>query len=187
MASYTLMQFVDTWFLAHTPDSVDAPTAAANSGTPAFSIISLGMGVLWVVNTLVSQNFGRKNYAACGRFLWQGIWFALAFSVLLLPGLRYVSQAFRLVGHEPRLVALETVYLQIVIGASALKLIGTAFGQFLLSIDKPVCVMIATVIGVAVNAVAAWVLIFGHWGVKPMGVAAQVGARTSACWWKRAA
>jgi MATE family multidrug resistance protein len=171
MASYTLMQFVDTWFLAHTSDSVDAPTAAANSGMLAFSIISLGMGVLWVVNTLVSQNFGRKNYAACGRFLWQGIWFALVFSALLLPGLPYVSEAFRLVGHERRLVALETIYLQIVVGASVLKLIGTAFGQFLLSIDRPLCVMTATVIGVTINAVAAWVLVFGHWGVRPMGVA----------------
>ena len=141
MASYTLMQFVDTWFLAHTSDSVDAPTAAANSGMLAFSIVSLGMGVLWVVNTLVSQNFGRKNYAACGRFLWQGIWFALMFSVLLVPGLPYVSLAFQLVGHENRLVALETTYIRIVIGASVLKLIGTAFGQFLLSIDRPLCVM----------------------------------------------
>jgi len=171
MASYTLMQFVDTWFLAHTSDSVDAPTAAANSGMLAFSIISLGMGVLWVVNTLVSQNFGGKNYSACGRFLWQGIWFALAFSALLVPGLPYASAAFHLVGHESRLVALETTYLQIVVGASVLKLIGTAVGQFLLSIDKPVCVMTATVIGVSVNAVAAWALIFGHWGVKAMGVA----------------
>ena len=171
MASYTLMQFVDTWFLAQTPDSVDAPTAAANSGMLAFSIISLGMGVLWVVNTLVSQSFGRKNYAACGRFLWQGIWFALTFSALLLPGLPYAAEAFRLVGHESRLVALETIYLQIVIGASVLKLIDTAFGQFLLSIDRPLCVMTATVIGVSVNAVAAWVMVFGHWGAKPMGVA----------------
>ena len=86
MASYTLMQFVDTWFLAHTSDSVDAPTAAANAGMLAFSIISLGMGVLWVVNTLVSQSFGRKNYAACGRFLWQGVWFALAFSAAAAAG-----------------------------------------------------------------------------------------------------
>ncbi len=171
MASYTLMQFIDTWFLAHTSDSVDAPTAAANSGMLAFSIISFGMGVLWVVNTLVSQNFGRKNYPACGRFLWQGIWFALAFSVLLIPGLPYASAAFRMVGHERRLVALETSYFQIVIGASGLKLIGTALGQFLLSIDRPVCVMIATVAGVSVNAVAAWVMVFGHWGARPMGVA----------------
>src|SRR6185503_11413823 len=81
MASYTVMQFLDTWMLAHQSgtrarDDVLAPTAAMNSGILAFSVISLGMGVLWVVNTLVSQAYGRKDYTACGRFLWQGIWVA---------------------------------------------------------------------------------------------------------------
>src|SRR5947209_4734793 len=108
MLSYTLMQFVDTWFLAHTRDGTAAPTAASNAGIIAFSVISLGMGVLWVVNTLVSQSFGRKDHTACGRFLWQGVWFALAFSLLLLPGLPYVSAVFRWLGHEPELTALET-------------------------------------------------------------------------------
>src|SRR6476661_8572268 len=91
MASYTVMQFIDTWMLAHVADGVTPPTAAANSGILAFSVISLGMGVLWVVNTLVSQSYGRKDSVECGRFLWQGVWFAVAFAVLLLPSLPYVS------------------------------------------------------------------------------------------------
>ena len=45
MASYTVMQFIDTLMLSHYggPDSrVAAPTAAANSGILAFAVISLG-------------------------------------------------------------------------------------------------------------------------------------------------
>src|SRR5689334_17622030 len=72
MASYTVMQFLDTWMLAHVGDRVAPPTAAANSGILAFAFISLGMGVLWVVNTLVSQAYGRRDERACGQFLWQG-------------------------------------------------------------------------------------------------------------------
>ena len=83
MASYTVMQFLDTWMLARLGET--APTAAGNSGMFAFAVISLPFGVLWVVNTLVSQSFGRRDFASCGRYLWQGIWFALAFSLLLLP------------------------------------------------------------------------------------------------------
>src|SRR4051794_26069154 len=81
MASYTVMQFLDTWMLSRTNDPITAPTAVGNSGILAFSVISLGMGVLWVVNTLVSQAFGRKDDRACGRFLWQGVWFAVMFSI----------------------------------------------------------------------------------------------------------
>src|SRR5580698_1687742 len=95
MVSYTLMQFIDTWILAHAGGGVIAPTAAANAGILAFSFISLGMGVMFVVNTLVSQSFGRKAFPECGRFLWQGIWFAIGFAILLLPFLPFASGAFR--------------------------------------------------------------------------------------------
>src|SRR5215218_9764155 len=107
MASYTVMQFLDTWMLAHVGDGITAPTAAANSGVLAFAVISLGMGVLWVVNTLVSQAFGRRDFAACGQFLWQGIWFGLLFSIPLLPLLPFVPRAFSMLGHDAQLVRLE--------------------------------------------------------------------------------
>ncbi|HZK82513.1 MAG TPA: MATE family efflux transporter, partial [Humisphaera sp.] len=171
MASYTLMQFFDTWMLAHLGLGVNEPTAASNSGMLAFSVISLGMGVMWVVNTLVSQSYGRKDYVDCGRYLWQGIWFAIAFSVLLLPALPFVSAFFTMVGHDQPLVKLETIYMQIVIGGSILKLTGTACGQFLIAVNRPNSVMIATIIGVSANVLAAWTMIFGHFGVRRMGVA----------------
>lgn len=171
MASYTLMQFLDTWMLSHLGRGVDEPTAASNSGMFAFSAISLGMGVLWVVNTLVSQSFGRKDYADCGRYLWQGIWFSFAFALLLLPMLPWVNVAFMRFGHEARLVRLETTYLRIVIGFSIFKLVGTALSQFLLAVDRPAWVLAATVIGIGINVLAAWAMIFGHLGFHSMGVA----------------
>src|SRR5947208_9771367 len=116
MASYTVMQFLDTWMLSHVAGDaaarIAAPTAAANSGILAFAVISLGMGVLWVVNTLVNQSFGRRDFRACGQFLWQGVWFALLFSLLLWPMLPLVPRAFAALGHEPALVRMEARYLQ---------------------------------------------------------------------------
>ena len=81
---------------------VESSTAVGNAGMLAFSIISFGMGVLWVVNTLVSQSFGRKAYHECGRFLWQGVWFSFAFAAVLwamLPLLRK-ARSFDQMGHE---------------------------------------------------------------------------------------
>jgi MATE family multidrug resistance protein len=169
MASYTLMQFVDTLMLSRVGET--EATAGSNSGLLAFSIISFGVGVLWVVNTLVSQAFGRKDCTACGRYLWQGVWFGLLMSVLLAPMLPIAPRIFRALGHEPILAQQEATYIQIVLAATAFKMIGTAFWQFLLSVDRPVAVMSATICGVAVNAVAAWAMLFGHFGFHPMGVA----------------
>jgi MATE family multidrug resistance protein len=168
MASYTLMQFIDTLMLSRVGQT--EATAAANSGMLAFSIISFGVGVLWVVNTLVSQAFGRGDRAACGRYLWQGVWFGLLMSVLLVPALPLAPHMFRRFGHEPEMVRQESLYIQIVLGATVFKMIGTTFWQFLLATDRPVQVMIATVTGVAVNALAAWAMLFGHLGFHRMGV-----------------
>jgi MATE family multidrug resistance protein len=92
-------------------------------------------------------------------------------SVLLLPMLPVAPQMFRALGHEPDLAQGEATYIRIVLAATVFKMVGTAFWQFLLAVDKPVAVMIATVGGVAVNAVAAWAMLFGHFGIHPMGVA----------------
>jgi MATE family, multidrug efflux pump len=170
MASYTVMQFCDTWMLSRVGDHVAPPTAVGNSGILAFSLISLGMGVLFVVNTLVSQAYGRKDFAACGQFLWQGVWFALAFSVLPLPFLRLAPAAFASFGHTSDVARMEAVYLQIVVSFCAVKLVGTAFQQFLLATDRARAAMVATIIGVTANFFAAYVMIFGRFGVRPMGV-----------------
>jgi MATE family multidrug resistance protein len=170
MASYTLMQFIDTLILAKS-GTVVAPTAAANSGMLAFSAISLGMGVMFVVNTLVSQSFGRKTFDDCGRFLWQGIWFAAGYSLLLIPVSAGGPAVFRAMGHATELIKPESDYLRIVLDAAFLKLAATAVEQFLLGINRPTAVAVATFTGVAVNALAAWVIVLGHFGFSPHGVA----------------
>src|SRR6059058_6308920 len=72
MASYTVMQFIDTWLLSHYGNNKLTglePAAASNAGLFSFSIICLGFGPMFVVNTLVSQNYGRGDKPACGRYL----------------------------------------------------------------------------------------------------------------------
>src|SRR5262249_2845942 len=87
MASYTTMQFIDTWMLAKAVGTA-APAAVSQAGGMSFSFLSFGIGTVMVVNTLVSQNYGQRNYAHCGRYLWQGIWFGIAYAVLMLPLIR---------------------------------------------------------------------------------------------------
>src|SRR3712207_2613971 len=83
MASYTVMQFTDTWMLSKVGDVHAA--AAGVSGILAFSLISLGTGVILVVNTLVSQAYGRGDAPACGRYMWQGVWFGAISGIVILP------------------------------------------------------------------------------------------------------
>jgi MATE family multidrug resistance protein len=176
MASYTLMQFVDVWILARAGLGDIAPTAATQAGMIAFSVISLGMGVEFVVNTFVSQSFGRGDHRAAGQYLWQGIWFALGYSLLVLPLILFARGIFLRFGHDAELAGLEGAYLRIVMMAAVLKLTAVAVEQFLLAVNRPNAVAVASFIAVAVNAVTAWFLVkVRHGGVPASAVAQNVG------------
>jgi len=175
MASYTLMQFIDTWMLSRISDEVAA--AAGMSGMLAFSALSLGIGALWLVNTLASQNYGRGNYGQCGRYMWQGIWFALAYSVALAPLIPVLCMSFGWFGHSPRLARLESTYLLISLLATPIKLAGASLGQFTLAINRPMSVLGSAVAGVASNILAAWMLIFGNIGAPRLELAGAAWAQ----------
>jgi MATE family multidrug resistance protein len=177
MVSYTLMQFLDTWMLSKV--GVTEVTAAGNAGILAFGLISLGVGTMAVVNTLVSQSFGRRTYTQCGPYLWQGIWLSLAYGLLVLPLLPVMPHLMALVGHEPRLLAQESVYLQITLSFGFIKLAQTAVAQFLLAVDRPNAVLVAGVVGVAVNALTAYVMIFGRFGCPALGIVGAAWAQNA--------
>lgn len=169
MASYTIMQFTDTWMLSHL--GVTEPTAAGNSGLFAWSIIGFGVGVLFCVNTLVSQHFGQRDFASCGRYLWQGIWFALIFGLIACSALPFAVWLFQKMGHSPALAQMEATFFRITVAATAIKLTSTTFGQFLLAINRPWVVLMAAVFGVLTNMGVNYLIIFGHFGFPRLGVA----------------
>src|SRR5678816_4951700 len=109
MMSYTLMQFIDTWLVSRL-GYVEA-AAVAMSGLFTFAVMCFGIGLVQLVNTLASQSFGRGEYAQCGRYLWQGIWFGVVFSVAILPLMPIAPGMFHAMGHEKHLAELEAVYL----------------------------------------------------------------------------
>ncbi|MEO6437363.1 MAG: MATE family efflux transporter, partial [Tepidisphaeraceae bacterium] len=145
--------------------------AAGTSGLMYFSFLGFGFGVLLVVNTLVSQSFGRKDLATAGQYLWQGLWFGVAFGALTMLLYPVAEPLFRLMGHEPRMAALEARYVEVVALAGPLKLATIAISQFLLGLHRPGIVLVGTLGGIVANVFFNWLLIYGNWGFPAMGVA----------------
>lgn len=175
--SYTAMQFIDTWMLSRL--GTDAPTAAGNAGMFAFSVICFGFGVLLVVNTLVSQSYGRGQFDHCGQYLWQGIWAGMVYSLLVLPLIPLGPTVFATFGHSPHLAELEGEYLQIVLSATVVKMIGAAAGQFLLATNRPNTVLISAIIGVSINTIMAMGLVLGFFAMPRLGVAGAAWAHNA--------
>ena len=168
MASYTVMQFTDTWMLSMVGDM--EATAAGQSGMLSFTIISLGVGVMLVVNTFVSQSFGRGDNAGCGQYMWQGVWTGVLFGVVALPLLPAAGVIFGALGHPEQLAALEADYFEVTVAFSAVKLAAMSLGQFMLAVQRPNTVLFAAVCGAVSNLAFNWLLIFGHWGFPALGV-----------------
>ena len=177
MASYTVMHFIDTLMLSRVGDASAA--AAGTAGMFSFTLISFGFGVLLLVNTLVSQSYGKKDYPDCGRYMWQGLWWSFAYALLILPLIPLMPRLFGLLGHEAKLVDLEIIYFRIVVAASILKLAATAVGDFLLAINRPRAVLVAAVTGVLFNTAAGWYMMLApngpHMGVAGAAYAQCVG------------
>lgn len=175
MASYTVMQFIDTLILSRL--GATPPTAASNSGLLVFAPIALGLGILVLVNTMVSQNFGRGDFAKCGQYAWQGIWLGLILGLGLVPLTLLAKPIFASFHHPEAQAAMEAIYFRITLLTAPIKLVSMAMGQFSLGIDRPNVLTISAIIGVSINAVAAWCLVLGHCGFKSWGIAGAAWAQ----------
>jgi multidrug resistance protein, MATE family len=174
MSSYTLMQFADTYMLSLVNDK--SATAAGQAGGVHFSFISLGFGVLFLVNALVSQNVGKNQPQLCGRVMWQGIYIGLAYGAITASLWLFALPMFLALGHEPELARLEADYLKVLALGGAFKLAATAMTQFLVGVGRPMVVLVSAVCGCLINLFFNWLLIYGNWGFGVMGVAGAAWA-----------
>jgi len=168
MSSYTVMQLIDRKFVSEL--GTQAAAAAMNAGMITFSMIAFGFGVAAVVNSLVSQRYGEQRFDHCGRYLWQGIWFACLYSLLMLPLFAFGETIFQLLGHSAELVKMEASFMRVMLASTAVKLIGMCCGHFLLATNRPNTNLLAALVAVATNALAAYALVFGHFGVPRLGL-----------------
>ena len=111
MGSITLMQFTDRIFLANY--SVDAIAAALPAGIASFTAIAFFMGVANYTNAFVAQYTGAQALNRVGAAVWQGIYFSLLSGVLLASFYFVSDMLFELIGHSPRIRALEATYFNI--------------------------------------------------------------------------
>lgn len=169
MISQTLMQFVD--FAMVSKLGTDAMAAVMPAGILVFCFISFGMGVLAMVNSLVSQSLGRKQYADCSAYAWQGIYLALVMGLMTMPFAWMMAPFFNWVGHEPIVAQMEATYASIGIIGITPALLAMNLSNFFNGIHKPTIGMIAAITGNVANIFFNWVLIFGHLGFEPMGIA----------------
>lgn len=170
MMSRAVMDVVDYTMLTglHQPE---AQAAILPSQIIVFAFIILGMGMASMVNTFASQCLGRNDLPAAASYAWQVVYIAAVFAIVALA-LRFVLPALiAAIGHEPGVQTLELAYTRVALLTVGPTLASYGLGWFFIGVHRPWPTMWSAIEANVVNIAVNYVLIFGHLGFEPMGIA----------------
>lgn len=123
-----------------------------------------GIGIVGAVAPLVAQARGRGDTKAVRRIVRQGFWVAILVATLLVPIVLNIRPIYLAIGQDPEVTALAESYM-----FAGFWMLYPALGimvvrSFLSAFAATRVILVVTVIGVLVNALLAYTLIFGHFG-----------------------
>jgi MATE family, multidrug efflux pump len=179
--SDTMMQVVDSAIVGRL--GVTELAAVGFGGVWVWTMLVVFVGAATGVQTFVAQAFGAGQSDRCGRWVWQGL-YALVPVALLWIGL--VAVAFgpllRLLGPSAELRTLATTYaLARLCGAPAL-VAAVALTSFFRGLGDTRTPLIATVCANLLNAIAAFGLVYGRFGLPALGILGAGTATALANW-----
>lgn len=165
------------WFAMSIVDTVMVgplgPAAIGAVGTGSILFMTLmvfGFGTLLALDTFVAQSFGAGRIDECHRWLFAGLQLAAVLAVVLMSvagvGV-WLLPAFGF--HEDLLPALQA-YVDVLIWSAPPLFAYVVFRRYLQAMNLVRPIMVALVAANIMNALANWVLVYGHWGFPALGV-----------------
>lgn len=139
--------------------------AAGTLATTFLNAFLLGsIGVVGAVAPLVAQARGARDIKAVRRVVRQGCWAAIIISVVMIPLLLQIKPIYLALGQDPLATDMAEQFIQIAAWSMFPALGIIAFRSFLSAYDATRAILVITVLGVLINALIAYTLIFGHFG-----------------------
>ncbi len=154
-------------------DALAAGTLGANMLFPTFLF---GLGIVTATAPMMAQALGGRQYRAIRRTARQGFWVALIYAVPMGILLWNVEAVFRLFDAADDSTALAQAYLRAAVWSLAPSLWIVVLRSFVSAHSRPRSVLVVTLLGIGVNALGNYALMFGNFGFPALGV---VGAGVS--------
>ena len=162
------MQATDAWVLGKIGSTELA--AMTLPSMSIFVIVSFAYSFLGIVTALVGQNYGAGKLQLCGHYAWLGIIFAIfvgTLSIALWP----IGSIFEFIsGNTPQSLGnLESRYFKISLLALPGVLATNAIANYYLGIKKPTIVLLCSLIGLFLNVIITYGLVFGKGPLPEIG------------------
>ena len=120
--------------------------------------------------TFTAQYSGAGRPRRVGPVIWQSLYFSLAGGEIFLAMSPLAARRLEWVGHSPHVRELETDYFRCLCFAAPPTLLTASALSFFAGRGDSRTVLVVNVVGLGVNALCAWTLIFGLYGFPRMGI-----------------
>ncbi len=162
---------VDAIMIGRMPHAALSISASSLGNTIYYALVFCAIGMFTGVETLTAQSFGRDDCKDCVHTLAQSMWFV----VLGTPAVMFATIAsvplLSRFGTSPEIVAETGRYLHALVWSTAPLLLYWALRRYLQSINRVLLITASLITANLVNLVGDWSFLYGHLGVRPMGIA----------------
>ncbi len=175
-----MMGVVDTIMVGHL--NAEALASVALGNLYFFGVAIFGMGALMALDPIVAQAVGARDEPAIARGLQRGLLISLLLAVpamLLMLPVRPVLVWLR---QPAEVIPLAETYVWLVLPGVLPFLAFGVLRQTLQAMGRMRPIVLTIVAANLLNVLLNWILIFGHLGAPPLGVAGSAWATTISRW-----
>ncbi|MBS1239733.1 MAG: family efflux transporter [Proteobacteria bacterium] len=147
--------------------------AAASLAVAIYGVVTWSMSALsGSVAALIAAELGRRRHAVreVRRSTRMGLWIG---SICAAAGMAACSQGgllMTLAGQQAHVGTLAADYLSLLLWAMPFMIASNVLRSFIAALGRPIYATIITALGVAVNCLGNYVLVFGHFGAPALGL-----------------
>jgi len=150
----------------------EALAAGALGANLYFATMMFGLGLTTATAPMIARELGRKGHSVrdVRRTVRQGLWAAVVIVVPIWIVLWHAEEILLAMGQRPDLASQAGHYMHALQWSVLPFFFYLVLRSFISALQRPQWGLVIGVGGVVVNALAAWGLIFGHFGLPRLGL-----------------
>ena len=135
-----------------------------------FTILIFGSGFAIAVIPMVAQAYGRGDIVTVRRSMRMGLWVVTAYWLVMQPAFFYAEEILLAAGQKPEVAKLAHGYILIGHFAVLPGLLYNVMRALVSAIGKAAVVLNVTIAMLVLNAIFAYILVLGHFGMPALGL-----------------
>jgi MATE family multidrug resistance protein len=160
----------------------DALAAGGLGANVAFLMMIVGQGLAAGIQPIVAQARGAADQSGFARTLAAGLLISVLAALPIMLVLNHIDTLLNAIGEPPQIAALALDYEQAFAWGVPAGMLQFTLRNYISAMERPRIIMVVVLGAAFANFAFNWVLVFGHLGVPPLGIAGS-GYATTLTWW----